>query len=344
MLKLVKRKNTPYWIARGTINGHRIERSTGYTGKAEARACIPAIIAECTAEQPLKDWSDMGFAAAANAYMLNARDIRFLDRLIEHFKDKPLGEIDNAAMTRASNALYPRAAPATIRRQLYVPVKAIINFVKDDRLRAPKGEGRRTAFFTPEQAEDLIRQLTTQRNPYMAALVTFWIGQGPRTSETINLCGKDVNLSARYAVLKETKNGEERTITLIPRVVAALSVLPTIREPGPVFRRFDGTPFQERKGRGGYVRNPFRYAVEKIGLDPEEFTPHVCRHTWATWFYAVTKDPLRLKSEGGWLSNEYQRYVKAAPAGLADSVREHNWDFMGENWGSKETGIEKSTT
>lgn len=339
MLKLKRRKGTPFWIARGTINGIRIERSTGETSETKARKALPDLVATVLAERaatekPPGTWREMNFVSAANAYTKAGRDGRFLDKLLPPLKDYVCGQIDNAIMATVAADLYPDRAPATIRRQVYAPVTAVINFVKDDKLRAPKGGGTRTVFLTPEQAEALIQQLTTQPNPSHAALATFWLGQGPRAGETFSLDGMDVNLAARYAILRDTKNGEERTITLIPRVVAALSLLPTIGKPGPVFRRVDGNAYKPRKGRGGQVRNPFAFAVEKIGLDPHVYTPHVCRHTWATWFYAVTKDPLKLKSEGGWKSNEYQRYVKSAPAGLSESIRRHGWDFSGENWGN----------
>lgn len=332
MLTLSRRHKSPYWYARGTINGIRIERSTGETSKSKAREKLPLILAEAQARPVPKDWRDMTFASAMVAYIDSGRDARFLDRLLDHFTDIPLGDIDNATMARAANAIYPGRKPATIRRQLYVPITAIINFVKDDKLRAPKGGGQRTLFLTPEEAELLIRAAVTQPSPFLAPLITFLIGQGARMGEALAMQASDVNLSARYAILRDTKNGEERTITLIPRVVAALSRLPTIGGQGPVFRRFDGKVFGKRVGRGGQVRNPFAYAVDRAGLSCE-VTPHVCRHTWATWHYAVNRDPLALKAEGGWKSNEYQRYVKAAPAGLSEAVSRHGWEFAGENRG-----------
>ena len=280
---------------------------------------------------------------AVNAYLDSGKDGRFLPRLIEHFAETRLAEIDNAVMARAANTLYPGRAPATIRRQLYTPVSAVINFAKDDKLRAPKGAGQRTIFLTPQEVERLIRAATMQPSPYLAPLITFLIGQGVRMGEAIALDGRDVNLSARYAILRDTKNGEERTIALIPRVVAALSRLPSIGRRGPVFRRFDDKPFTPRTGRGGQVRNPFRLAVTSAGLDGAEITPHVCRHTWATWHYAVNRDPLALKLAGGWKSNEWQRYAKAAPIGLADSILAHGWDFAGENRGNWRPDNAKST-
>lgn len=341
MLTLVKRPKSPYWIARGTIDGKRFERSTGETSKSKAREKLPDLIADAQRAPASTDWREMTFAAAVSAYVDGGHDKRFLDKLLEHFQTCPLAGIDNATMARAANALYPGRSPATIRRQLYVPVSAIINFVKDDKLRAPKGGGQRTIFMTPEEAERLIRTATTQPSKYLAPLITFLIGQGTRMGETLAIDGRDVNLSARYAILRDTKNGEERTLRLIPRVVAALSLLPTIGEKGPLFRRLDGKQFKERKRRGGQVRNPFRYAVEQAGLS-DEVTPHVCRHTWATWHYAVNRDPLLLKSQGGWKSNEYQRYVKSAPAGLKEAIERHGWDFAGENWGNLAPATAKS--
>lgn len=78
-----------------------------------------------------------------------------------------------------------------------------------------------------------------------------------------------------------------------------------------------------------------RRAVKAVGLDPEKYTPHVCRHTWATWFNAQTRDVLRLKDEGGWKSNEWQRYTKLGTPQLGEDARKRGWNFAfaGENWG-----------
>ncbi len=337
MLELVKRPKSPYWIARGTINCVRFERSTGETSKPEARKKLAAIIKDAQAAPHPTGWRDMSFARAMTAYLDNGRDSRFLDRLLEHFQETCLGDIDNAAMARAANAIYPGRAPATIRRQLYVPVTAIVNFLKDDRLKAPKGGGARTMFVMPDMADKIIRAATIQPSPWLPALVTFLFGQGARTGETFAIDARDdIDLAGRWAMLRDPKNGHERRVTLQPRVVAALSLLPNLGEPGPLFRRFDGKPFAEKSGRGGQVRTAFANAVKAAGGDPAIITPHVCRHSWATWFYSQTRDPLRLKEEGGWLSHEYQRYVKLGTPEIGAEAFRKGWNFAvaGENWGS----------
>lgn len=338
MLTLVKRPKSPYWIARGTVDGVRIERSTGETSKPEARKKLAAIIEEARQAAPVaRGWRELSFAEGVSAYLDAGRDARFLDRILEHFLETRLGAIDNAAMARAANAIYPGRAPATIRRQLYTPVSAIINFLKDDKLRAPKGGGARTMFVMPSLAEEIIRAATTQPSIWLPALITFLFGQGTRAGETFAIDGRnDVDLAGRWAMLRDPKNGHERRVTLQPRVIAALSRLPNVGRPGPLFRRFDGEAFTEKVGRGGQVRTAFANAVTAAGGDPKMITPHVCRHSWATWFYAQTKDTLRLKEEGGWLSNEHERYVKLGTSEIATEALRKGWDFRstGEIWGN----------
>lgn len=347
MLTLTKRPKSPFWIARGTVNGIRVERSTGETTKLEARKKVDAIVKELQTPPPPTDWRDMSFAKAVTAYIDNGRDTRFLDKLLEHFQKTKLGEIDNVAMARAANALYPGRAPATIRRHLYVPVSAIINFVKDDRLRPPKGGGSRTMFVMPSLAETIIQAATTQPSPWLAALITFFFGQGTRAGETFAIDGRDdISLDGKWAILRDPKNGHERRVTLQARVIASLSLLPNLGQPGPLFRRFDGKAFTEKVGRSGQVRTAFTRAVEGGGGDPGIITPHVCRHSWATWFYSQTKDPLRLKEEGGWRSNEYQRYVKLGTPEIGHEALSKGWDFstVGEYRGNVVPLVAKTGT
>ena len=331
MLELVKRPGkSPYWIARGTINGRRIERSTKQTSKAKAREVLEAIIrAETQAHALLgQTWRERPFAQAMSDYVDHGGETRFLPRLLEYFQLMPLGDIDQATMARARNAMYPVASDGTVRRQLYTPVKAIINLAKDDTLKAPASDNARTVWLWPDQVERLIQAATQNRNPMLAAMITGLAGQGFRPNELFLIDGmRDVQLGNRFVRLPSSKNGDAREIHLISRVVAAWSLLPTVGQPGPLFRRMDGRAYQERTGRGGQIRNPFRWCAEQAGLDPALVTPYTLRHTWATWFYAVTLNTRMLKQQGGWRSSQWERYTKLAPSNLADEVRRFGWGF-----------------
>ncbi len=341
MLTPKRRPKSPYWVLRGTINGKRVEVSRKWTTAAEARRAIPDIIAEHTTDQIGE--GGLTFRQALKLYKEVKPNARFLEPLERFFGDALVSDINNAEMRRAANALYPKASPATIRRQLYTPMKAILNLAAEEdlcaapRLKSPAGGAKRTIFFTPDQADAVITALTSDENGYLAPMVTFMFGQGVRMGEALTLDGTDVHLEHRIAILRNTKNGEERRVTLIPRVVAALSTLPTLGVSGPLFRRLDGYPFRSGRDNGGQIAKPFRRAVKAAGLDEERYTPHVCRHSWATWFYAQTRDVLRLQNEGGWKSNEWQRYTKLGTPDLGEDARHRGWNFglLGENRGKE---------
>ena len=65
--------------------------------------------------------------------------------------------------------------------------------------------------------------------------------------------------------------------------------------------------------------------MAKLGRD---VTHHVLRHTWATWFYAATRDYGRLLDLGGWrTTSTAERYRKLAPADLGHQLESIGWDF-----------------
>lgn len=60
----------------------------------------------------------------------------------------------------------------------------------------------------------------------------------------------------------------------------------------------------------------------------DDVTPHVLRHTWATWFYAQTRDFGTLTDQGGWSKADMaNRYRKLAPDDLSERLLKHGWDF-----------------
>lgn len=342
MLTTRKTVRSPFYSARGTINGRQVERSTGVKTEAAAKRKCKQIEAKILAEdaaivaQRAADIIAEGqltVRKACEAYREARRDGRFLEPIIQYFGDRPVSEIKNLDMRQAATALFPTAQPSTIRRNLYTPMKAVINMAADDdlcapaRFKSPTGGSTRLQFFTPQQADDLITQMAGEQNAYLPALVTGLFGQGMRMGEALTLDGTDVNLELRYAVLRDTKNGEERIISLTNRTIAAWARLPTLGEPGALFRRLNGSEFPVGINRGGQIKKPFVRAVEAIGLNPDLFTPHVCRHSWATWYYDQTKDVLALKAQGGWKSGEYQRYTKMTAVGIGEAARQLGWDF-----------------
>ena len=331
MLKPVKRRKSPYYFARGTIDGKRVEVSTKCTTLPEARRECTRIYAERTAGG-VEQGPDMSFETALRIYEQAKPTARFLEPISIHFRDKMVSEINGAVMRQAANALYPSASPATKRRQLYTPVKAILNMASEDggfpipRIKSPSGGNARTVFMVPDEAERLLTALKANANPYLFVLVTFLIGQGVRMSEALALQASDVSLDHGFVMIGKAKNKFERRITLIPRVIEAMRDLPTLKTGGTVFRRKDGKPFRQGQASGGQIDKVFARAKDAAGIE-KHVTPHTCRHTWATWFYAQTKDVRRMQDEGGWRSGEWQRYTKIGTPGLGRDAQKAGWDF-----------------
>jgi integrase len=59
--------------------------------------------------------------------------------------------------------------------------------------------------------------------------------------------------------------------------------------------------------------------LKRAGIS--DFSPHDCRHTWATWHYAANHDFGQLAELGGWKSAQMvMRYAHINTAHLADSI------------------------
>ncbi len=242
---------------------------------------------------------------AADLYLDSGGEPRYLTkdkRLIHSLGFFPLATIDQEAIDGAARSIYPDAKPSAINRQVYTPVSAMMRFavkrklcdvVLLDRPHQPAG---RIRWLTPDEASRLIQSAA----PHLQPLLLFLFGTGARLSEALYLNWRDVNLGRAHVTFADTKNNEARGVPLHPNLIAALANLGC--RDGAVFRRPDGAPYDRPKGtkRGGQISTAFKTACRNA--DIENFSPHDCRHTWATWHYAANRDnngPMRL---GGWKS------------------------------------------
>jgi integrase len=204
--------------------------------------------------------------------------------------------------------------------------------------RRPEG---RTLYLLPDEAERLIAAAA----PHLRPLLVFLLPTGARMSEAIELEWRDLDLLGARAIFWRTKGGKRRIAQLPPRLVAALAALP--HREGPVFR-WETTPSPSGKptrintyadhGResGGQIKRGWKGAIRRAGLDPD-LTPHDCRHSWASWHYALNRDLIALKIEGGWSSvTLVERYAHLLPAGHEDAIRQFlGWHPGGTNRSEK---------
>lgn len=337
-LKLEQHENG-FWYVTGTVTIWRggqphskpVRKSTKTRDRNQADA-IRRQIENAEAEQNITGRKPaLTFRQGAARYVTNGGEERFLAKPLAHLGAYRMDEMTQELIDDAGVKCYLN--PATRRRQFHAPVIAVLraNGLRPA-IERPRGGARRTLFMTPDQAVAVIEKIKDTRypNPWSPALATFLFGQGSRVGETMAIDGKrDISLDDRYAILRDTKNGHERRVHLVPRVLAALSTIPNIGKPGPLFLRYDGRPYEDHEGRG-YKLSFWARAVEECGLDAD-YTPHIARHSWATWFYSFTRDVVGLKAEGGWESGEWERYVKLAVPTLGRRAAELGFLRSDEN-------------
>ena len=343
-LKVIKRGSSYY--LQGTIRGRRIREAVGTDNAAIAEEARVVREAELLRAAIHGTKETVTFAQAALDYLSRPADGRpisahskmALGRIAKHFGPKlRCDQIDQRAIDLAGRALCPNAKKAvTIHRAVTTPVRAVLNYAARrgwcpvPNFETAKGGGKRTDWFTPAEANAMIAAAADHLRP----LLTFLFCTGARMGEAVALDWSAIDLGNARAVLRETKNGDDRIVDLCPRVVAALSCLPGERT-GRVFLCPVGNPKAKTPtmapyrlsgdnifgSGGGQIKRSWATALKASGI-ARHLTPHHTRHSWATWKALVYDgNLLKLKHEGGWRSiTMCERYAKLAPDGMRGSA------------------------
>lgn len=328
-LKVTRRKSTGALTISGTVAGVVFRRRASTNDPRLAREEAAIIEAKLLrAEWHGERTVDRMFSEALQSYLDAAprsmRVIATLVRLTAALGETPLNAINQqTVIDLRGRMLRPGAAPATFLREVLVPLRAVLNHAADQkwcdppRFVQPRVGAGRTRFLLPGEVERLVAAAP----PHVRPLLIFLVGTGARMSEAIELDWRDVDLGGQRVIFWRTKNGRRRDAELPPRVVSVLAALPAWS--GPVFRRRDGQPYVDRQRQyGGHIKDAWMRAIRRAGLDPE-LTPHDLRHTWASWHYALYRDLLKLKADGGWSSlTLVERYTHLLPSGNKQGIQE----------------------
>ncbi|MBR0691593.1 site-specific integrase [Bradyrhizobium lablabi] len=323
-LRLTRRPKTPNWVIRGTLRGIRVEESTGTSDKRAAEEILIKREAELLEQSIHGRRATETFASAALSYLEHGGSTRFTAAVIRHFGTMPLAKIDQDALDLGAKKVYPDASPSTRNRQFYAIASAILHHAARrgwcplpiiERPTTPPG---RIRWLTIEEADSLIAACSDHLRP----LVVFMLYTGARAGEALWLDWRDVDLSRAHVQFPKTKNGEARGVPLHQRVVAEMANLKT--KTGEVFRRPDGKPYNRPRNAsdtsaGTRIKTAFKAACRRAGID--NFHPHDCRHTWATWHYQENRDLGALMRLGGWKSERMvMRYAHVNVGELAHTI------------------------
>lgn len=180
----------------------------------------------------------------------------------------------------------------------------------------PGGTGAAHRYsFDAEQIEAIKNQIGKTR---YAEYVYCLIYLGFRPSEMLNLDVKDFNADKMYFVGgAKTEAGTNRTVTISPKIQEHIKKIAADRTEGPFFHATSGKAYNLKD----FTDFVFYPTLEAAGIDNpmveigggvlrHKYTPHSCRHTFATLLKnipAADKDKLELI---GHSSDEMLRYYQ----------------------------------
>jgi integrase len=216
-----------------------------------------------------------------------ANDRRYLDLLKRWAGRRPLAEIGQADFDRAAQALYPGRAPETWNRQVYTPLQAVLGHAGVTlRLRRPRQRRPRNRAVERATAELLIATAGDARtgDPELAALLAVLFFTGCRISEAVALTWDRVDLAGRRVRFDLAKNDRDHWRPLHDRAFTALAGLPR-----------GGRVFRWRTTSG--PRKPLSALTRRLGV---HFTPHMARHSFATWLADAGAGLKDVMDAGGW--------------------------------------------
>jgi integrase len=149
-------------------------------------------------------------------------------------------------------------------------------------IRRMKGEGERLRFLDAAERGRLFAACKASKYPRLYALVLMAMLTGARRGELLALTWRDVDLSRGVARLGRTKNGDRRTLGLLPQVVQALSPFAS-SDPA----RFVFGSVRSRQKSPASIDTAWRAAVARAQI--RDFRFHDLRHCCASYLAQAGK-------------------------------------------------------
>lgn len=273
-----KRKDSPYFWISYSVAGKRIRESSGTTVRKDALSI------ETKKRHEQHQYERFG-----------KEPVRTFDELfVEYLIDHDLGRVEYAArvlfkhftgktlndLTKSDIGDYIRSRKVkdgTIRRELEV-FRAAINWAKDK-----KGWDIPNPVYLPPKPEARLRWLTKAEylklvecaTGHVKQFIILGVNTGMRHGEILNLTWDRVDLNGGmiYFQPEDAKSGKFQSIPANNTVRTLLEAI----------GGRTGHVITYRGAKIGSVKKGFKRAVERAGLDPKEITPHITRHTFASW-------------------------------------------------------------
>ena len=291
-----KDKQSKSWYLRGTYIGIYVDKSCRTHRRSVALSQLKQITkaierGEYPPRETAADREQPNFVSAAVNYMEAGRPSRYIAKLIKHFGETPLHEIDQAAIDEAAVALYPGVTPGTRNACVYTPLSAILHHAGIEiKLRRPKGAKGRviTDWLTHEDAFGIVRA-ADKVDAELGLLLRFLLYTGVRLGAALGLERDDVMVSEAMAWVRHQKGQPAADVRLRDDLRDALAAHLLSHNFRRVFRFHQGGHLKHLLVRAklAYLglpcpaRRPKNWRPPPYRLSWVNF--HSFRHTWATW-------------------------------------------------------------
>lgn len=191
-----------------------------------------------------------------------------------------------------------------------------------------KLKNERIRYLSDKERKDLLKACKDSESKQLYPIVVFALSTGARKGEIMNLTLGDIDLVRNQATLRETKNGETRSVPIVPHLhellvkeikaaKALYKKLELRNQPHWLFPRPDG---QEPI----YFRKAWYSALEKAGVD--DFRFHDLRHSTASYLAMGGATPLDIAAVLGHktlqMVKRYAHLSEAHTAGVVNKLGE----------------------
>lgn len=326
-MALAIRKRGRFWYARGTvpmrqadgsIKKVRIEESTREVAKARARRFADDL-AQYYHEQAYrpKTKASPSFTDAALTYVESKnpskKDRWFVARLVAHFADRPIAEIDQAEIAAAAQILYPGRSAATHNRAVFAPCITVLRLSgRSPTIQRPRVDRKSVNIPRDEWYSAVLPKCP----PRLAALLVFLTLTGRRISEA--LVATDNGNGT--ATIGRTKTGAPVVVAIPDLCRGLLGGLPGA---GKRLFTYGGNRHNVKRG--------IKWACERAGV-PYYGTHALGRHAFATRLLREGKSLKFVADAGGWASIKMpaQHYAHLEKSEVQEQVR-----AVGEEWGKR---------
>jgi integrase len=277
--------------------------------------------------KPARSWREavlrwIGETSGKTTHKEDLAKLRWLDPYLGNLE---LNDIDRDVIDVIRLAKLKEASKATTNRYLAL-VRAILMKSRDDwewldkvpKIKLFKETADRERSLTPEQAQNLLRELPSHQREY----VMFALATGLRQSNVLKLEWGNVDIERRHAWVSAI-NSKNRKPIAVPLNDISMAVL--LRQKGKHSTRvftYAGKPIVNANTRA------WRSALVRAGIT--NFRWHDLRHTWATWQRQSGTPTYELQKLGGWKSaTMVERYAHLAPDNLSVAAERINGLIFG---------------